>query len=563
MGLLTRIFPWAEKRTSLENPQTPLSYPAEWLLDAWNGGRTDSGTRVSELTAFQTTIFLACVDLIASKIGALPMNVYQRVIRNGRTVNNIAADEHTHDLLSLEPNPDMPAFTFKKVLVTHVLAWGNGYAEIQRDASNKVIAIWPRNPNNTRPHVLKQDMTLSPVPWRPFSVSLKSGDIVYKTTDGCVDGGERYIASDDMMHIQGLSFDGRIGQSVVQLARQTIGMALAMDKFGAKYFANFAKPGGILTLPNKIGPEEMEQAKRSWMEAQGGENSHRVAVLPPDMKFTALSNNPQEAQTVEAKKLVRAEICSVFHVPVTMIGDIDKGKANAEQLAQDFLNYCLDPWLQLIKQEFKRKLFPNPDFAGIGRKPQKNNFYVDFDLHNLLRPSAADRQSFYATGFNSGYLSPNDIREMEQKNPIEKAWGDTYYVPVNVQPAERADAVPAPTEPAQQPEPESQPEPSHPEAKSFVPSYSRIFRDALGRVLSRDKADPKAFQRTFQPVLLSISDTLTGHQNAISSDTTAFISDYIGGMFKRSATWSLETADEMSSAELERAIQAIATVVQR
>lgn len=586
MGFLNRISTWvSELRSSLENPQTPLSYPAEWLLDAFNGGRTDSGIRVSELTAFQTTIFLACVDLIASKIAALPLYVYERDVQNGRQVRTILYDHNVQDLLSLEPNPDMSAFTFKKALACHFLAWGNGYGEIQRDAGNRVVAIWPRNPATTRPYIIREAAILPPFPGRPFPVNVNAGDLVYKTTDGAQNGGGRIIAAEDMIHIQGLSFDGRIGQSVVELSRQTIGMALAMDKFGAKYFANFAKPGGILTLPTKIDPEQMEQAKRSWIEAQGGENAHRVAVLPPDTKFTPMSNSPQDAQAVEAKKLVRAEVCSIFHVPPTMIGDIDKGKSNAEQLGQEFINYCLDPWLTAIKQEFKRRLFPNPDFAGVGRKPQRNNFYVDFDLHNLLRPTANDRQSFYSTGFNTGWLSPNDIRELEGMNPIEDDSGNTYYVPVNVQPADidddagvpqQLDTVDAQDKQDAKPETETpkeeqqEGEEPQPEAKSFFPVYSRVFRDAIGRVLSRDKVDLKAFQRTFSPVLYAILDCLYGQQNKdfrtgtlLPADLVGFVNDYIGGMFKRSADWRQDKADDINTYELERALTAIATAIQR
>jgi len=552
-----------ETRTSLENPQTPLSYPAEWLLDTWNGGRTDSGIRVSELTAFQTTTFLACVDLIAGAIAALPTHIYERTVTNGRVIQNVAYDHGLYDLVHYEPNADMNAFTFKKTLALHFLPWGNGLAELQRDAGNKIIAMWPRNPSKTRPHILEQDATLPTVPWRPFPISLKAGQLVFKTTDG-TDGSDRVIASDDMLHIPGLSFDGRIGQSIVWLARQTIGTALATEKFGAKYFANFARPSGILMLPGKTTKEQEEQARRSWMEAQGGENAHRVAVMPPGFDFKPLSNNPQESQSVETQQFIRNQICSVFHVPPHMVGDVDKGRANTEQLAQEFVSYTLGPWLAVLRQEFKRKLFPNPDFAGVGRRPQKNNFFVDFDLHDLLRPDAASREKYAQTMFSVGALSPNDIRMLEGLNPINSPGADRHYVPVNMQDADNPVVVPQ-----QAPDQQDTPGPD-PETNSIIPIYSRLFRDALGRILSRDRADAKVFHRTFSPVLYAIADLLCQHEDRdfrpgrpIPADVIRFSDEFIGGMFKRSAHWTPEQADETSTVELERAIGAVKQAVSR
>jgi hypothetical protein len=229
----------------------------------------------------------------------------------------------------------------------------------------------------------------------------------------------------------------------------------------------------------------------------------------------------------------------------------------------------LSPWLELMRQEFKRKLFPHPDFAGVGRRPAKNNFFVDFDTHNLLRPTAADRQSFYSTGFNTGSLCPNDIREMEGKNPREDSAGDTYYVPVNVQDAQNPVVVPI-TPAASNPVDQGDDAPADPEANSLAHIYSRLFRDAFGRVLSRDKLDQKAFTRTFQPVIYAIADMLcqrhdtqfrSGHP--LPGDVVSFANDYIGGMFQRKHEWALENADAQASKELERAIGAINQAVTR
>jgi HK97 family phage portal protein len=569
---------FGQLRSSLENPQSPLSYPAEWLLDIFNGGRTEAGVRVSELTAFQVVTFLTCVDLIAGSIAALPLHIYERnYLTTGRAINRVAYDHDYYDMLHGEPNPEMSRFVFMKAYVAHILAWGNGYAEAQRDGANQLVGLWPRNPAKTRPHRLSQKTTLEPVPWRPFPVTLPPGALVYLTTDGLEvedqsDAGasasraERIIPADDMLHVPGLALDGRIGQSVVWLARNTLGLALATEKFGSKYFANFARPGGILELPTNLTPEAKEQARRSWSEAQGGENSHRAAVLPAGFKWTPTGNNPEEAQTQNTQGYLRTQICAMFHVPPHMAGDVDKARATTEQMAQEFVSYALTPWLAAIKQEFKRKLFPH---TGIGRTPV-NRFFVDFDLHDMLRPDAASREKYYATGRQWGFLNTNAILELEKLNPVNEPWAEKYWMPINMTLTETpldpsnqdgaGNGEPAPKvpdKPGASPEPEPKPNgKAKDETKAYIAAYSRLFRDSLARVLARKTPNQRDFQQAFGPVLGSLADLFAREVNGeISQETDRFIADYIGGMYRRSAAWT--TSDALVADELARAVRAL------
>lgn len=552
-----------EARSSLENPQTPLSYPAEWLLDIFNGGRTDSGIRVSELTAFQASYFLACVDLIAGSIAALPKYPYERVsVANSRVAHRIAYDHDLYDLITLEPNDEMSQFVFTKAYFAAVLAWGNGYAEIQRDASNTPVAIWPRNPYKTRPHRLLNATRLEPVPWRPFPVNLPAGSLVYRTTDGievldesdAENGQERFICKEDMLHIPGLAFDGRIGQSVVWLARQTIGLALATEKFGAKYFANYARPSGILVAP-ALTAEQRNQAKNSWMEAQGGENSHRVAVMPPGFDFKPISNDPEKSQLTESEDKIRNKICAFFHVSPRMVGDTEKGGRNtSEQEFQEFLQLTLTPWLQAYRMEWKRKLFPS---SGIGRTP-RNKFYVDFDVADMLRPDADSREKFYATGRQWGFLCANDVREMEKKNPIEEPWAEQFIIPINMT------LSTTPLDPNHQDGAGNGDKPDDLPAERYVQHYSRIWRDAFGRVLAREKRDLRVLSGAFGAVLFSVRDAWFDLaklemrcEAKPGSETDKFVAEYLGAMQQRAASWSSEGADEAATTELRRAIQAL------
>jgi HK97 family phage portal protein len=563
--------PIREDRSSLENPQTPLSYPAEWLLDIFNGGRTDSGIRVSELTAFQASYFLACVDLIAGAVAALPWHVYERtIVGNGRAAHAIAYDHPLYDLINLSPNDEMSQFVLTKAFMCHVLAWSNGYIEIQRDAGNGVAAFWPRNPAKTRPHRLSAPMRLEASPWRPFPVNLAAGTLVYRTTDGIDSmdesendaerpGSGRFIPLDDMLHIPGLTFDGRIGQSVVWLARQTIGLALATEKFGAKYFANFAKPGGLLIAPS-LSPEQREQAKRSWMEAQGGENAHRVAVMPPGFDWKPMSNNPQEAQTAETEDRLRNKICAVFHVPPRMVGDTERsGKSSAEQDGQEFLQYTLAQWLQAIRVEWKRKLFPH---RGIGRTP-RNRYYIDCDLMDLRLPDMESRGKYFGLGKQWGFLNTNDINAIEKRNPIDEPWAEKYWMPINMT------LVDTPVDPTHQDGAGNGEVPNREDksaSERYFRHFSGVFRDGFGRLLERKNRDAKAVTSTIGAALYSIRDAWFDlacmelrFRAAAGAETEKFIADYVGGMAKRAEAWTADSAD----AELRRAIGALKVAAYR
>ena len=222
--------PAVEQRTSLENPQVPLSFPAEWLLDLFNGGRTDSGIRVSELTALNVGTVFAAVNIISDGVSSLPLHIYQRAKIAGRASKNIATDNAMYTLVNQEPNPEMTSAVFFKTLMVHDLLWGNAYAEIQKDQNGQRVAIWPRNPARTRPiRILKPLMLEGDL--------LPPGTMLYETSDQMMDsssyvvdqnpemqnvGLKRLVLAENMIHVPGLSLDGRLGQSTVWLARPAI-----------------------------------------------------------------------------------------------------------------------------------------------------------------------------------------------------------------------------------------------------------------------------------------------------------------------------------------------------
>lgn len=547
-----------ERRSSLENPQTPLSYPAEWLLDIFNGGRTDAGIRVSEMTALQVITFLSGVDFIAGKISSLPLHVQERSVSPaGRATHRTAYEHDLYDIIHLEPNEEMTRQTLLKAFLIHCLAWGNGYIEIQRDAGNSVLGLWPLNPARTKARRLTVAQRLEPERWRPFPVNLPSGTLVFESTDQIQDEKEvvpRIIPKEDVLHVPGVSLDGRLGQSTVWLARQVLGLALATEKYGAKYFANYARPGGILEIPMNLKPEDREKSRMSWQEAQGGENSNRVAVLPPGFKWTPTSNKPEEAQAIETRQFIRTEIAALLHLPVRVLGDTSRtSKGSTEQENQEILDYSFSPWIEAIKQEWKRKLFPH---SGIGRRP-KNPFFIDFDVSELIRADAASREKFYASGRQWGYLTPNDVLAMERMNPIQSEIGEQYWMPVNMTLAT------TPINPQVQ---DGAGNGAGPEARVF----ERMFRDAFGRICARSRRDQSALLACFGPLLYCLRDLFKASAlremrvgECASDESDKFVLDYLGGMAKRAGDWDAGDEDRVCGAELERAGRALRVAAYR
>jgi hypothetical protein len=233
-----------------------------------------------------------------------------------------------------------------------------------------------------------------------------------------------------MLHVPGLSLDGRLGQSTVWLARQAFGLALATEKYGAKFFGNGARPAGILTLPSKLEDKAIDTLRRSWAEAHGGENQFKVAVLEQGVKYEKIAATPEEGQMLQTRKYEREEICAIFGVPAHMVAASDKsGKSNVEQSSIEFVLYCLHPWLNRFEQELSRKLFPS-----LGRTAGK--YFVKFDTRKLMYPDAAARSAFYSQGKQWGFLNTNMILELEDMNPVEnEKVGETFWQPINMQDA--------------------------------------------------------------------------------------------------------------------------------
>jgi HK97 family phage portal protein len=359
-------------------------------------GGTASGKTVNERTAMQTTAVYACVRILAETIASLPLNVY-RSTDNGKEK---AIDHQLYYLLHDEPNPEMTSFVFRETLMSHLLLWGNAYAQIIRDGRGKVLALYPLLPDR---------MTVD------------------RTTDGQLyyeyrrDSGYVILRPEDILHIPGLGFDGLVGYSPIAMAKNAIGMAIATEEYGGKFFANGASPGGVLEHPGVV--KDPARIRESWNAVyQGSGNAHRVAVLEEGMKFQPIGIPPEQAQFLETRKFQTEEICRIFRVPPHLVANLDKATfSNIEHQSISFVVHTIRPWLVRLEQGMNKALLS---------QSEKGRYFVGFVVDGLLRGDYASRMQGYAIGIQNGFLSPNDVRTLENMNTIEH--GDIYAMNGNM-----------------------------------------------------------------------------------------------------------------------------------
>lgn len=366
------------------------------------GGST-SGKSVNERSAMQMTAVYACVRILSEAIAGLPLHMYRYRDDGGKEK---AVDHALYRLLHDEPNPEMTSFVFRETLMTHLLLWGNAYAQVIRNGKGEVMALYPLMPNR---------MTVDRTP---------DGRIVYiysrdQSEANAGKESQVILTSDDVLHIPGLGFDGLVGYSPIAMAKNAIGMAIACEEYGARFFANGASPSGVLEHPGTL--KDPKRVRDSWNAAYGGSsNAHKVAVLEEGMKYAPISISPNEAQFLETRKFQIDEIARIFRVPPHMVGDLEKSSfSNIEQQSLEFVKYTLDPWVVRWEQGLRRALL-TPD--------EKKEYFFRFNVEGLLRGDYASRMQGYSVGIQNGFMSPNDVRELEDLDLIPEELGGNKYM---------------------------------------------------------------------------------------------------------------------------------------
>ena len=397
MGLFANIF----NKIKLFNSTAG----AEW--EPFFGSST-SGKKVNVSTAMQISAVYACVRILSESVAQLPLNVFEETEIGKVKAKGLKLYKLLHD----EPNPEMDAFTFIEMAMTHLCLWGNFYAQIIRNGKNEIIALYPLMANKM---TVDRDTT--------------TGELFYEyqhetNEANTVKGSTIRFKKDEIFHIVGLGYDGLIGYSPIAIAKNTIGMTIACEEYGSKFFNNGARPGGVLEHPGII--KNPDRVRENWQATYGGSgNAGKIAVLEEGMKYTPISINPSEAQFLETRKFQLNEIARIYRIPPHLIGDLDKSSfSNIEQQSIEFVKYTLEPWLVRFEKAIFRQLLSDEE---------KEKYFIKFNIGGLLRGEYESRTKGYQSGIQNGWMSPNDVRELEDLDLIpEEKGGNNYMVNGNM-----------------------------------------------------------------------------------------------------------------------------------
>lgn len=408
MGLINKLFK-SRDHPKVDNRTVGSSY-------SFYMGGSSAGKNVNERSAMQMTAVYSCVRILAEAVAGLPLHLYRYKEDGGK---ERAIDNNLYHLLHDEPNKEMSSFIFRETLMTHLLLWGNAYAQIIRNGKGEVVALYPLMPNKMQ---VDRDEN-----GELYYIYTRSSDEA-KTMEGVT----VYLTPRDVLHIPGLGFDGLVGYSPIAMAKNAIGLAIATEEYGAKFFANGAAPSGVLEHPGTI--KDPSRLRENWNSTFGGSaNSGKVAVLEEGMKYTPISISPEQAQFLETRKFQIDEIARIFRVPPHMVGDLEKSSfSNIEQQSLEFVKYTLDPWVIRWEQSLSRALL---------NEEKKRKYFFKFNLEGLLRGDYESRMSGYAVARQNGWMSANDIRELENmdKIPAEDG-GNLYLINGNMLPLNKAGA---------------------------------------------------------------------------------------------------------------------------
>ncbi len=384
-----------------------LAIEKAWNPSLWNlyGAQSPSGETVTEHTALTYSAVYNSIALISGTIGALPLHLMQRKEKTKR----IADDRIIYGVMHDSWNPYMTAMAGRECLTAHILAWGNGYAEKVRNGYGELVALWPITPNRVSPFMFDGELK--------YIITMPAGQDVILTRD-------------QVLHVPGLGFDGFVGYSVVAMARRSIGLGMAMETFGSRFFGEGTHPGVIVEHPTKLSPEAHSNLKKSLTDTYSGlGNTHRLMLLEEGMKFHKVVIDPKDSQFLESRQFNIPEIARWFNLPPHKLKDLTKSSfSNIESEQISFVTDSILPWLIRLEQNFNSQLLTDSDrkYSGRGR------LYFKHNVEGLLRADAAARGTYYKEMFNIGAMSINEIREKEDMDPIPG--GDLHLVPMNMQP---------------------------------------------------------------------------------------------------------------------------------
>ena len=366
-------------------------------------GRTNSGEQVDEKSAMQITTVYACVRLLAESVAQLPLHLYKCTDDDGQEK---AKNHPLYKILYREPNPEMTSFSFWEAMMTHLLLWGNAYAQVIRDGRNGVLGLYPLLPGN-----VEIDRT-------------EKGELYYiyhAYTDEKPGETNKDInfRRDEILHIPGLGFNGLVGFSPIAMMKNALGTNIAVEKYGSSFFKNNGQPLGVLEHPGVL--KDPQKIRDNWMDTYGGpNNAHKIALLEEGMQYKAISLPPEDSQFLSTREFGVEEICRIFRVPPHMVQDLKRATfSNIEHQAIDYVVHTLDPWLVRIEKAIVKDLLV---------EEEKDDYFPKFNVDGLLRGDYKSRMDGYSVGISTGIISPNEARRKENMPPLPDEEGGDFHI---------------------------------------------------------------------------------------------------------------------------------------
>lgn len=394
MGFL-RQFLQPEKRLSISE--------LDMLMDRSVGGYPSAaGVDINDQAALSCMAVYAAVRLLSETVGSLPGHV----MRQTEMAKEKATTHPLYPIIHEQPNPEQTALEWRETAMCHLLLRGNHYSEKQYDQGGRLMALWPIHPDRV---TVERPSPNAPLSYR---VSIPGG-------------GEVRLSPERMLHLRGLGSNGITGWSPIAVARQSVGLAIAAQEYGARLFRNDTRPGGVLEHPMKLSPPAYERLRTSIENAhQGLSNAHRMMILEEGMKWHQIGINPDDAQFLESRKFSVTEIARMFNIPPHFLRDLERATfSNIEHQGIEFVVYTLRPWVIRLEQRLKIELLSTQD---------RVTHFIKFNVDGLLRGDIASRYNAYHMAKQDGWINADEIRELEDLNPIPGGKGQDYWQPVNM-----------------------------------------------------------------------------------------------------------------------------------
>lgn len=474
-----------------------------WMTNVAQSKRTLAGAQVSPTTSMTLSTYFACLRSISEDVGKITLILYEGQDGDGKR-KSPAVDNPVYRLLKLYPSPEITSQVFRETLTGNALGWGNGYAEIQRSASGKPVALWPIHPSRVR-------------------MSRVDGNIVYDVNSSEWQAGASVrLPAQDVLHIHGIGEDGSMGLSIARQAAETIGLGLSMQDFGSSYFGNGSHTSMIVTHPGKYNEVAEKTLRESWQKMYSGpENAHKVAVLWDGSKIEKTSIPPNEAQFLEGRQFQVEEICRWFRMPPHKVQHLLRATfSNIEHLDIEYVRDTLMPWLVRWEGEVCRKLLS---------EQEQTRYIARHNISELMRGDSAARSNYIRSMISAGALTINEAREMEDLNPVDDEIGNKLFMQGAMTTVEKIIEQPAPMNPSARPFKQTSSRPRDQEVEAEEDDEEEDKNEMDARIFLPVFSDAEA--RVNRKESMAVSNTLRKHPKSSQSLTEwcgQFYGEHVG-----------------------------------